>query len=191
MPSCTDIVNALNTLAEAVTNPNILDDLSGSTAILSGLTATVPSPVQLAAGGNAVLTIPSSINVDGKMFTLIAAGRLYSPTSTTTMEVDLVFGDGTSSTPVLVSTTERGQTTESFILELHCMWDSTTQSLKGFTTNSISSGGSTNWNGINVSGISSQSDIKFSVFGISSPSYPNPSDPSDSVTLTNFKAVLF
>lgn len=191
MPTCTDIVDALNTLASAATNPNIIDDLSGTTSVLSGLTATVPSPVQLTAGGNAVLSVPPSLTVDGFVFTVIVAGRLHSPTSGTQMTVGLVFGDGTSSTPVLVSAGENSQTTEEFILELRCVWDSTLHSIKGWATNSITSGGSTSWSGINVTSVASQSDIKFSIFGTSSPTFPNSSDPTDSLTITQFKAVLF
>lgn len=191
MPTCTQIVDALNTLAAAVTNPNTLDDLSGLTAVLNGLTAAVPSPVQLTGGGNAVLTIPSSFNVDGQLFTLVVAGRLHSGTSTTQMQGQLVFGDGTSSTPLLVFSSETGQTTGQFFLKLDCMWDSTTQHLKGIVTNSIVTGGSVSWTGINVSSVAAQSDIKFSVFGLSTPTYPNASDPTDSVTITEFKAVRF
>ena len=190
MPTCTDIVNALNTLAEAVTNPNVLDDLTGQTDVLDGLTATVPSPVQLTAGGNAVLTIPASANIDGVMFTVIAAGRLFTPTGSTRMDVQLVFGDGTSSTPVLISAHETGSI-DGFILEGHFVWDSTTQKLKGLVTNSITTGGSVSWTEINVTGVTAQSDVKFSVFGLSTPTFPNAADPTDSVTITQFKSVLF
>lgn len=188
MPTCTDIENALNTLASATTNPNVIDDLSGTTAILSGLTATVPSPVQLTAGGNAVLSVPSSLDVNGRMFRIVVAGLLYSPTSTTTMESILSF----VSPAINIGTgSERAFTTANFFITADCLWDSTTQVLRYvFISTSANASGSLTPTTGTITGIATQSDIQFIVQGVSNPSFPNPADPTDSLAITQFKAIL-
>lgn len=182
MPTCTQITDALNVLASATTDPSLLDDLTGLT---SGLTVTFgsnSSPVQLTAGGDALLTVPSGVSLDGVLFRVIACyqGSRTSTTAASGANVWLTIGDPNNPNTTL------GQGPLSFpissahqsnLVVFEGVWNSNSQLLTGTAT-----GGS-----FVPFIVASQSDLQFQVWGQDS---GISSGASEVITLTQFKLQL-
>jgi len=192
LPSCTDIVAALNTLAEATTDPNVINDLTGQTAVLDNLSASTAAIVQLTAGGDAILTVPSGFNVDGKMFRLTVAGKVHATHTSTILTYSVNANDTPFPGYTVASANSNHLTDISFFVIADCLWDSTTQVLRGGVQYSdFTSAGNVVFGNFQVTGVTAQSDIQFVVTGEINPQPPNPSpDATDSFTVTQFKLEL-
>jgi hypothetical protein len=184
LPTCSEIVEALNTLAEATTNPNMISDLTGLTASFSVPYGEI-AKVQLSAGGDAVLSVPEGYSVDGKPFKITVSGFITQTTAEYSDEPTLRIWNGTNlGTATILSSVGvvMNSTPGSFVLEFYGFWDSTTQFLLG----SSSPGGlcsPTN----KMETVTSQSGLQFVVSGQTSGSS---SDPGDTMTITKMTLEL-
>ncbi len=175
MPTCTEIVDALNTLASATTNPNSIMDLTGATASLSVPYGDI-AKVQLSAGGDAVLSVPSGLSIDGKIFKITATGYATQTTPETSDNCTIRIWNGTNlSTATIVTSVSVSlpAASRNFTLVFNGFWDSTTQR---FTNGSSF-----------IQTVSSQSGFQFVVSAQTSGSA---SDPGDTLVLTQLKLEL-
>lgn len=186
MPTCSQITDALNTLASATTNPNILADLSGQTAVLSNI-GTTETVIPLTAGGPAVLSVPASPALDGVLFRVYIAGTFHlASVSNNDFTASVRFGSITA--PVVTN----GQTAASssvndgiFLFEFDCLWSSAAGRLDGLSSTYTST--TTGILGALGSGtVTTQTDIQFVVTG----HFTGSVDPSNSFTVTQFRMEL-
>lgn len=203
MPTCAQITDAINVLAEAATpsNPNSISDLSSSVAplVLPLNQPEIPiASLQLQAGGEALLTAPTTgTSIDGKLFKITVTGYVTStsPLTVNVANTFLVFGDSfTNGIWVRNSSHDIGTPgvgqQRSFAYVYYFYWDSYTQKvLYGniFQTASVGVGNQTL-----ATGVISQSDIKFSIFGRCSATDSSGTvvNPTDTLTITQFKLDL-
>lgn len=173
MPTCTQIVDALNTLASATTNPKTIMDLTGLVAVTSVPNGNI-TKVQLSAGGDAVLSVPSGISIDGKLFRLTLTGYITQTTPETSDSPTIRIWNGANlSTATIVASVGANlpAAPRNFTLVFNGFWDSTTQR---FTDG-------TNF----IQTVAAQSDFQFV---ISAQTGGASSDPGDILTFTT---VLF
>lgn len=202
MPTCAQITDAINVLAEAATpsNPNSIVDLSSLVAPLllpdANSSSPTPIPVQLSSGGTAILSIPAGKSVDGVLFRATVSGHLVAGNPNITNRYNLSFIMGQTQADIQVSGISADMGTgingkhPSFTFVYYFFWDSITQKMVGFT---ILGGAVTGGFGNGVSQVvASQSDIQFTLFGNcnSQDLNGNPADPQDTLTITQFKLDL-
>jgi hypothetical protein len=183
--SCTDLISALNTVASYVTDPSILEDLSGDTAALS--LSTTEQEVQLSGGGVAVLTIPPTALVDGQLFEIIVSGTANKDATSATPILHMYRGtdlsDGSKGQIINLALSVPPSSTANFSFKFDCIWSSATQSLgvvfQGYN--------GTSFHGLDAStrSASAQTDLVFFLAG-STTSTPS----SETLTVTEFKAKL-
>lgn len=140
-------------------------------AVVSGLVST-PAILQLVAGGDAVLSVPSAPLITGKVLRLLLSGRASSTGGKTTT-VSAYLGDSTVA-PIQIgfSTTSSGN----FSCEYDFAYDSVTQNFIQPTNPQKASGASP------VS-LANQTDIQFVIAANTNVS----SDPGATVTITSFR----
>lgn len=189
MPTCSQITDALNTLASATTNPNILADVSGQTAVLSNI-GTAPTIVSLSAGGPAVLSAPSSPSLDGVPFRIYIAGQVHIPSINGPNFIPLVY-QGNSSTiasnALLLQVTGHlalNGSDGNFFITLECIWSAASGRLGGISSGFNMSQGTHN-NQFTTATVATQADLQFVVAGLFTDS-----EPLNSVTITQFKMQL-
>lgn len=189
MPTCSQITDALNTLASATTNPNVLADLSGQTAVLSNI-GTTETIVSLAAGGLAVLSAPAGPAIDGLPFRVRIAGQAHFATGTLANFIPALYlGNSSSfaSDTVLLRVSEadaHNGTDGNFFMVLDCIWSASSGALAGLSSGFNMSHGSFN-SQFPITDVASQTDLQFIVTGEFTAS-----DPANSVTITQFKLEL-
>jgi hypothetical protein len=177
-----------------------ISDLSGASLSLSDPSLTAGTYVSATINGSdAVLSVPASPSIDGKQFKLSVVLKVTddgSVTGETDFGGTLAIGSSLPGTQIeSMNGTGIGSGTYSF--EMDCIWDSTSQVLAGYCVGGISSkngSGASNGNingpnsgsgGFRVTGISSQTSIKF-MYGAF---WNNTSNPA-SITLVEFKISL-
>lgn len=190
MPTCSQITDALNTLASATTNPNILADLSGQTAVLSNI-GTTETVVSLSAGGPAVLSMPSSPDLDGVVFRVLVAGKVHAASESIYFTPQIYLGNSStiannlnvspqSSIAAVVPTANDGN----FFLELDCIWSSAAGYLGGTTSYFNLNSGMADGQFVGRT-VEAQTDLQFVVTG-----QFNSGNAVNSVTITQFKLQL-
>lgn len=194
MPTCSQITDALNTLASATTNPNILSDLSGQTASLTSpldSTGSHPSQVELSTGGPAVLTVPSSVSISGKAFQITVCYDV-SPTTVEGPENNFQLflsignpfsgGNQISAQALVFSAATPGGGFVTFV----GVWDSVTQNLLGYLNESsipVNNGSAL----FTPFAVASQSDLQFSLWTNTD---GTTTDPQNVLNITQFKLEL-
>lgn len=92
MSTCTDLFNAINAI---VVDPNLLASIAkADLAVLSNI-GTTESIVQLGAGGNALLSMPASPNIEENLFRVVVVGHAFNARASST-QVTLRLYVGTS-----------------------------------------------------------------------------------------------
>jgi hypothetical protein len=186
LPTCTQITDALNVLASATTNQNILADLTGQTAVLTNI-GTVESFVQLTAGGNASLKPSDSSAIDNKASLIVGVGRMHGVSSPTNDlgTVTVYLNNAGSRTAICSSTINfgGGDTDVPFIFSVPFVYDSVIQTITG--SYNISFGSNTAVAGFSTSGVLSDADISFEVSAKFAQSVV-----ANSLTLSQFKMQL-
>lgn len=186
MPTCSQITDALNTLASATTNPNILADISGQTAVLSNI-GTTETVVPFTAGGPAVLSAPASPTLDGVLFRVYIAGTFHlAAVSNNDFTASVRFGSITSPVVTIGQTAGSGSVNDGvFLFEFDCLWNSAAGRLDGLTSTYTSTTTGV-LGGLGSGPVTTQTDIQFVVTG----QFTGSVDPSNSFTVTQFKMQL-
>lgn len=195
MPTCSQITDALNTLASATTNPNVLADLSGQTASLTvplDPAGTSLAPVELSAGGQALLTSPSSVTLSGRPFQITVCFNVVPTTAQPGNNIRLILSVGnpiSGGNQIATQSWEDLNTTiaGNGLIVFTGVWDSITQNLIGYL-NSVSL---PNNNGEGSTfipfSLASQSDLQF---GLWADTEGPTTDPVNVLTVTQFKLQL-
>ena len=183
MSACDDLINAINAV---VVHPGMKFFVDLSCAVLSNPpTNGTKQLVQLAAGGDAILSAPSSPNISGRLLRLTLAGNLHLEGDyLSSLDVALRFGTTTDGTQ-LWGVTLNGvypQVTKNqpFLMSALCVWESVSQQFymrapAGTTV------GTNNDALLTPTSVSAQTNLQFCVTG----QYDGTTDPR-SITVTQF-----
>jgi len=164
LPSCTDITNALEVLASAVPDTNQIADFTSQLAVTYNSEPTVRSGqiVQSTSGGNAILSIPSTIDVDGKTVKLLISGYFIGAGG------NISVAQGTDWTTVNGSLGSKS--TNGFVFEVDFMWSSQTQNINTSTASNP------------ISGVTNQSSLQFVIIA----GFPD-QNTTDAIVITHCK----
>jgi hypothetical protein len=180
LSTCTDLISAINAV---VVDPNLLASLDPSTIATLSTGNTTETAFSLGAGGPAVLSIPSSPSVDGKVFQLTIAGRIAAVSGSG--GIGLYLGNSAtlgSDQNLFGPTSDVSGITMSFVWKGLFIWDSVTQRLRGIAADTLSASGTGT---STTTGVASQSSLQFVLSGKF-----NGSSGSNSITITEFKTSL-
>lgn len=176
LPDCTTLITAINTIASVVSNPSTIVDLTGTVLPVTGMTLGDLTPI-LTDTGYASISLPSGVDIDGRLLKLTVAGRTHRVSTSSSTICGLWFGsdeDPNNDSPISnISGFQTGGSNGNFYKLFYFYWDSTVQSLIYSTDGS----GPTS----QFTSITSQSQVAFTLFGSTNGS------SSDSVTVTEFK----
>lgn len=167
MSTCTDLFNAINAI---VVDPNLLVSVAPSDiAVLSNI-GTTESIVQLTTGGNALLSVPASPAIDGQLFRVVIAGRLFNARASSTSGNLRVY-KGTSIDSLykiaepsfaIPADSEFEDPYLAFYFDATILWSSVYQTYFGHNKFLIGgTGGSVTVNGVPPRAAASQTDLKF------------------------------
>lgn len=199
MPTCAQITDAINVLAEAATpsNPNSIVDITNLVSPLlfpTGDETPNNATVQFISGGNAVLSVPSDKSVDGKVFKMTVSGYVTSanPQIANSYFLGIYFGNSTAGVEFtgISGNMDNSGLHSNFSFTWYFFWDSISQKLSN--TPSFTGQFSNPTGGQNLGIVTSQSSLEFILDGNSNghDGSGNPIDPQNTVTLTQFKLDL-
>lgn len=180
MPTCTQITDALNVLASATSDPNIIADLSSQLVPLVNSTGYGTAQiVQLTTGGDAILTIPPSISIEGKRVKIIVSGKvnLVSTDPDKQVYINVCLGDVANTNAIATWYPNFGSIVDnmSFSFSIEGVWNLATGKMAFNADQSVGTAS----NMLNpvancIYTAASQTDIKFTVSGqIPGTTHPN------------------
>lgn len=171
MATCAQLISAIETLSSVIPSPSLIVDLTSQVAVVSN-DGTGSGILAFTSGGNAVLTIPSNINIDGKMVKLVISGYIDAPNGGS---LAVLSGTGPGIGNISLSqavSSSISSNLSTFSLELDFVWNSSSQQI---VTNDSSA--PKTWNNV-----ASQSDVQM-WFPISF----QDANTSDTLTVTQLK----